>query len=232
MPSPKPSVPADAVLGKIEAALETELIGYHHTITRVSRDGKRTDTYVRNVSVKGWEVFAGLFVFGLWEVGQSIASTLNGLDPLNWAGEIQSYVGQLVNELEGNSPPAPPPSNLSMMGFIESKIVADWGNISALITNALGQAQDAAASGASSAEIPAPLVQVGQDLAAVPAAVASGVSSLGPDLSQIPAAVAQVPAAAASAAATVVAAAEQIPAETVSTVKTVTQAIRNFFSGL
>jgi len=232
MPSPKPSLPADRVLGQIEAALETELIGYHHTIQRVSRDGKRIDTYTRNVSVKAWEVFAGLFVFGLWEVGQSVASTLNGLDPLNWAGEIQNYVGQLVNELEGKSPPSPPPSALSMMGFIESKIMSDWGNISALVTNALGQAQAAAASGGPSAEVPAPLIQAAQDLAAVPAAVASGVSSLGPDLSQIPAAVAQVPAAAASAAATVVGAVEQIPAQAVSTTKTVAQAIRNFFSGL
>nr|CRY95887.1 hypothetical protein [uncultured prokaryote] len=224
---PKPlELPAQTTTQKIEAALEQQLIGFSHSYQRTSRDGKRIDFYTTSFSIKAWEIFAGLFTFGLWELGNSISKTLAGLDPLNIPAEVGEYVAQLVDELEGKTPPAPPPANLSMMGFLEAKVIADWGNISALITGAIGQAKGGAGSEASNVSIPQPIQQAAKDLLAVPVAVASAGATIGKDLGEIPAAVASVPAEVASVPSAIVSAVEAVPAEAEDDVASTVSAIK------
>lgn len=83
---------AEGLIDKVMQAANTELVGYHRTVTKLQ--GKKVITTTTNASLKAWEAAIGLGLVMMWEFAFMVSSAVGKLpsELLNFPQETQNFV--------------------------------------------------------------------------------------------------------------------------------------------
>lgn len=83
---------AEGLVDRLVQAANTELIGYHRTVTKIQ--GKKTITTTTNASLKAWEAAIGLGLVMMWEFAFMISNAVGKLpsELLNFPQETANFV--------------------------------------------------------------------------------------------------------------------------------------------
>ena len=112
------------MLDKAGKAASTPVIGIHHEHTSTSRKSHEVSKTEYDFSLRAWEIMLGLGVFSVWEFSQSVAGLFKGVDPLWFVSPIDAFILQTIeSDMSGGSKPKPSPQNMSLMQYLEAKII-------------------------------------------------------------------------------------------------------------
>ena len=112
------------MMDKVGKAASTPVIGIHHEHTSTSRKSHEVSKTEYDFSLRAWELVLGLGVFSVWEFSQSVAGLFKGVDPLWFVSPIDAFILQtLESDMSGGSKPKPSPQNMSLMQYLEAKII-------------------------------------------------------------------------------------------------------------
>ncbi|MEM3829121.1 MAG: hypothetical protein QXP36_07910 [Conexivisphaerales archaeon] len=110
------------LIQKAEDIANTPVIGIHHSHSSTSRRGRENSKTDYDFQLRAWEIGVLFMGFVIYEAVMSVESFIQGLNPFAWATDLSTYVDMAI-EADMNGTPKPSPSNLTLVQYLEAKIM-------------------------------------------------------------------------------------------------------------